>query len=152
MKIMTIFFFELKTSFCSFPQFFCCNKVFPKYRAVMHNLIRVSSTVAKFREITGSSFKKSPWQMSGGKDRQTQFYRILPATARWLISTTAVNWHLKVKDQKCDIGPIKNYCITVSMQKLSSIHKLNQQILGSQELNDHAHFWPGPHKNYWNNY
>ena len=133
---------------------FCCNKVFPKYRAVMHNLIRVSSTVAKFREITWSSFKKSPWQMSGGKDRQSQFYRILPATARWLISTTAVkyNWHLKVKDKKCDIGPIKNYCITVSMQKLSSMHKLNQQILGSQELDDHAHFWPGPPKNYWNNY
>ena len=58
-----------------------------------------------------------------------------------LTSTTAVDWHLKAK----------NYCITVSMQKISSIHKLIQQILGYHELNDHTHFWPGPHKNHWNN-
>ena len=31
-------------------------------------------------------------------------------------------------------------------------HKLIQQILGSHELNDHAHFWPGPPKNHWNNF
>ena len=29
------------------------------------------------------------------------------------------------------------------MQKISSIHKPIQQILGSHVLNDHAHFWPG---------
>ena len=39
-------------------------------------------------------------------------------------STTAVDWHLKVKNKKCDVALIKNYCITVSMQKISSIHKL----------------------------
>ena len=38
------------------------------------------------------------------------------------------------------------------MQKNSSIHKLIQQILGSHALNDHAHFWPGPPKNHWNNF
>ena len=38
------------------------------------------------------------------------------------------------------------------MQKISSIHKLIQQILGSHELNDHAHFWPCPPKNHWNNF
>ena len=38
------------------------------------------------------------------------------------------------------------------MQKISSIHKLIQQILGYHELNDCAHFWPGPPKNYWNNF
>ena len=75
--------------------------------------------------------------MSGGKDRQTVFHRIFQATAGGLTSTTAVNWHLKVKNKKCDIGLIKNYCITVSMQKISSIHILTQQ---SQEPNDHAHF------------
>ena len=36
--------------------------------------------------------------MSGGKDGQTLFHRIPPATARGLTSKTAVNWHLKVKD------------------------------------------------------
>ena len=79
-------------------------------------------------------------QMSGGKDGQTLFHRILPANARGLTSTIAVDWLLKVKNKKCDVGLIKNYCITVSMQKISSIHKLIQQILGSHELNDHTHF------------
>ena len=35
--------------------------------------------------------------MSGGKDSKTIFHRILPASARGLTSTTAVDWHLKVK-------------------------------------------------------
>ena len=78
--------------------------------------------------------------MSGGKDRQTVFHRIFQATAGGLTSTTAVNWHLKVKNKKGHVRLIKNYCITVSMQKISLIHELIQQILGSHELNDQAHF------------
>ena len=78
--------------------------------------------------------------MSGGKDRQTLFHRTYPATAKWLTSTTKIEWHLNFKYKKCDVSLTKNYCITVSMQKISSIHKLIQQILGSHELNDHAHF------------
>ena len=106
----------------------------------------------KSTEIYWSNSKKTLKQMAGGKDGQTLFHRILPPTARRLItSTTAVDWHLKVKNKKSDVGLIKNYCITVSMQKISSIHKLIQQILGSIELNDRAHFWPGPPKNHWNN-
>ena len=76
--------------------------------------------------------------MSGGKDGQILFNGILPATTRGLTSKTAVNWHLKVKDIKYNVGLTQNYCITVSMQKISSIHKLIQQILGSPELNGHA--------------
>ena len=67
-------------------------------------------------------------------------HRIIPATTRRLTSATAVDWHVKVKNNKCNVGLIKNYCITVSMQKISSIHKLIQQILGSHELNDYTHF------------
>ena len=78
--------------------------------------------------------------MSTGKDGQTLFHRILSATATDLTSRTAVNWHLKVEDIEYNVGLTKSYCITVSMQKISSIHKLIQQILGSHELNDHAHF------------
>ena len=78
--------------------------------------------------------------MSGGKDGQTLFHRILPATARGLTSKTAVNWHLKVKDVEYNVGLTKNYCIRVSMQKISSIHKLIQQILGSRELNGQTQF------------
>ena len=78
--------------------------------------------------------------MSQGKDGQTLFHGILPATARGLASKTAINWHLKVKDIEFNVGFIKNYCITVSMKKISSVHKLIQQILGSHELNDSTHF------------
>ena len=78
--------------------------------------------------------------MSGGKDGQTLFHRILPATDRGLTSKTAVNWHLKVKDVVYNVSLTKNYCIRVSMQKISSIHKLVQQILGSHELNGNTQF------------
>ena len=90
--------------------------------------------------------------MSGGKDEQTLIHWILPATARGLTSANAVDWNLKAKNKTCNVALIKNYCITVSMQKVSSIHKLIQQILGSHELNDYTHFWPGPPKNHWNNF
>ena len=75
-----------------------------------------------------------------GKDGQTLFYRILPTTARGLTSNTAVKRHLKVKDIEHNVGLTKNYCIRVSMQKISLIHKLIQQILGSHELNGQAQF------------
>ena len=99
----------------------------------MHNFILVSSTLEKSREIQWSNPKNTRRQMSGGKDGQTLFHRILPATARGLTSTTAVDWHLKAKNKKCNVGLIKNYCITVSMQKISSIHKLIRQILRLNE-------------------
>ena len=78
--------------------------------------------------------------MSGGKDGQILFHRILPATARGLTTKTDVNWHLKVKDIEYNVGLTKSYCITVSMQKISSIHELVQQTLGSHELNGHTRF------------
>ena len=42
--------------------------------------------------------------MSGGKDRQTLFHWTLPVTTKGLTSTTPVDWHLKVKDKKCNVG------------------------------------------------
>ena len=42
--------------------------------------------------------KNTPRQRAGRKGGQTLFHRILLATARGLASTTAVEWHLKVKD------------------------------------------------------
>ena len=64
--------------------------------------------------------------MSGGKDGQTLFLKILSTTAKGLTSTTPLDWYLEAKNKKCNVGLIKNYCITVSMQKISSIHKLVQ--------------------------
>ena len=78
--------------------------------------------------------------MSGGIDGQTLFHRILPVATSGLTSKTTVNWHLKVKDVEYNLGLTRSYCITVSMQKISSIHKLIQQILGSHELNGHTQF------------
>ena len=86
--------------------------------------------------------------MSGIRDGQTLFHRILPATAMGLTSKIAVNWHLKVKGIEYNFGLTKSYCISVSIQKIVSIHKLIQQILGSHELNDHAQFLPHPPKNH----
>ena len=84
--------------------------------------------------------------MSGGKDGQTLFHGILPATARGLASKTAINWHLKVKNIEYNVGLTNNYCITVSMKKVSSIHKFIQEILGSHELNNYTQLWPDPPK------
>ena len=77
--------------------------------------------------------------MSGGKDGQTLFFGIFPATTRGLTSKTAINWHLKVKGIEYNVGLNKNYCISQHAKKYSSIHKLLQQILGSHELNDQVH-------------
>ena len=76
-------------------------------------------------------------QFSEAKDGQTLFHRVFPGG---LTSKIAVDWHLKVKDIEYDVGLTKNYCVTVSMQKISSIHKLIQQILGSHVLNRQAYF------------
>ena len=48
--------------------------------------------------------------------------------------------HLKVKE---DISLTKNYCITISIQKITFIHKFilkMQQMLGSHELTGYEHF------------
>ena len=42
--------------------------------------------------------------MSGGKDGQTLFHRILPATAMGVTSKTAVNCHLNVNDTEYNAG------------------------------------------------
>ena len=75
-------------------------------------------------------------------EAKTLFHLILPGTAMGLTSKTAVNWHLKVKEIKYNVGLTNSYYITVRMQKISSIHKLIQQILGSQMITpnvDHIH-------------
>ena len=62
------------------------------------------------------------------KNRQTLFHRTLLATVGGPTSITAVDRHLKVKDTEYDAGLTKNCCITTSLQKISSIHKLNLKI------------------------
>ena len=68
--------------------------------------------------------------MSGGNDEQTLFHRIVSPTARGLTSTTAVVWHLKVKNKKCDICLVKTYCITVSIQKRDILYECLKDLKG----------------------
>ena len=60
--------------------------------------------------------------------------------------------HLKDKEQ--DISITKNYCITINIKIISSIHIfiLKIQVLGSHELKSHCHFWQGTLKNDWINF
>ena len=79
------------------------------------------------------------WLVAG----RTLFHRALLATTKGPTSLTAVDWHLKVKGIKYSVGLTKNYCIKVSIQKISLIDTLIpkiQQILRSHELNGHARF------------
>ena len=55
--------------------------------------------------------RKNRWN-----NRQTLFYRAVLATMVGPTSTTAVDWHLKVRDTENDVG-LPNYCITICMQK-----------------------------------
>ena len=55
--------------------------------------------------------------MSGGKDGQTIFHRIIPAIAMGLTSKTAKDWHLKVKDIEYNVGLTKSYCIKSACKK-----------------------------------
>ena len=52
----------------------------------------------KFQENIQTDVRREGW---------TLFHRILPTTARGLTSTTAVDWHLKAKNKKCNVGLIK---------------------------------------------
>ena len=60
--------------------------------------------------------------------------------------------HLKDKEQ--DISITKNYCITINIKIISSIHIfiLKIQVLGSLELKNHCHFWHAQLKNHWINF
>ena len=86
---------------------------------------------------------KKGWTEERMKKGWTLFHKAIPATNGGPTCKTAVDWHLKVKDIDYDVTLLKSYCITVSMQKISSIHKTIltiQQILGSHEQSDRAHF------------
>ena len=111
--------------------------VFSEKWAPLHNFIRVSTTM--------SNSKYTSRKMARGKDPSDY----CQGSNNW---TTAVDWHLKVKDIEEDVLLTKNYCITVSLQNITSIHTLIQQIFGSYEQNGYAHFWPHQPKNYWNNF
>ena len=55
--------------------------------------------------------------MAGGKDGHSLFHRVLPATAKGLTSTTAVDWLLKVKDIECNVCPNKDIALQSAWKK-----------------------------------
>ena len=66
---------------------------------------------------------------------------------QWVTKSKTALDPLDLKIRQQDISLIKNYCITVSIGRISSIHEFilkMQQILGSHELQDHCNSWPCP--------
>ena len=87
-KMMTKFSNKLKKKpvLDHFPNF--GGKIFSpgKSISVTHNFTWHSSTMPKFRKNLCHNSKKMPRQMEGQNDRQTLFYRTLPATASEITS------------------------------------------------------------------
>ena len=127
---MTKFFCKLKKKQPIFAHFWPFSQIFggesfpKKSGSATRNLIRISSTILKFRETLWPNSKKTP-QLTAGLDGQTLFHRMLLATDRGLTNTTAVDWQLTVKDIEYDVNLTKTYCLTVSMQEINWINKLN---------------------------
>ena len=137
---VTKFFFKFKILFLvHFPNFGGKNSFSKKSgchaqlsKGFQHPSKIQRNLMIKFQENTQTDVRREGWTNHISQD--------LSSYCQGVASTTAVDWHLKVKNKKSNVALIKNYCITVSMQKFSSIHKLIQQILGSHELNDPTHF------------
>ena len=99
---MTKFLFKFKKLHCwpifgPFPQFLEQKKFFsPKSPTVMHNFIRVSRTMPKFKKSNDPIPRKHPDRQQNGRMDNPYFTGSfqLP-TIRDLTSTTAVDWHLK---------------------------------------------------------
>ena len=130
-------------------------KFFKKSSSVTHNFLAPCRNSEKSHDTIPRKHpdRRQDWTI----DRP--LHRTFLATAGGPTSITTVDWHLNVKDIECNVGLTKNYCITVSMQKISSIHKLNlkiQWILWFHKLNSHVHFWTyfeHTHpKIHWNNF
>ena len=62
------------------------------------------------------------FQENTPEDGQTLIYGTTLATTRGPTSITAVDWHLKNKDTEYHVGLGKNYYVTTSMLKITSIH------------------------------
>ena len=65
-KLIKNYFFKIKKIyFWPISPYFGAKEVFMKNPVVIHNFIRLSNIIAKFREISRSNSKKTSWQMSG---------------------------------------------------------------------------------------
>ena len=81
--------------------------------------------------------------MSGGKDGQILFHRIRPATTMGLTSKIAAFKSQRYRVLLLVLPNLLHHNQFISIDfisKISSIHKLIQQILGSHELNGHTQF------------
>ena len=148
-KLMIKFFFTLKKNpyiwpvFGPFPQFLEIKKNFPK--KIWHaQLVKVFQYHAEIHRnlMIQSQEKKPNTQQDGRMDRP-----ISQNPSGYCQRSNKQNCsRLALKSQRygrqCQSNQ-KKYCLAVSMEKNSSIHKLIlqiQHILGSHEINSHAHF------------
>ena len=87
----------------------------------MHSFIRVSSLWQNSEKSHDQIPRKQPERcLEGRMDRPYYIgsFQLLPGE---LTSTTAVDWDLKVKDKKGDVGLTKNYCITQGWNQLFKV-------------------------------
>ena len=124
---MIKFFIKLnKPLFLAYLHNFLGKKSFTKITgSVMQNFIMVSDAMPKFKKSNDPIPRKHPGRRKERqKDRRTDPTLKDPSgyqqgSKKYNCSRLA----LKVKETE-DVGLTKNYCITTSMQKISSIHKL----------------------------
>ena len=84
----------------------------------MHSL-KFESQHAKIQRNLMIQFQEKTTTDSRTEGRRDPIYTILPATTGGPTSTNAVDLRLKVKDIEDNVGLTKQYCVTVSMQKIS---------------------------------
>ena len=127
-KLMIKFFFKFKKALLAHFPILWGKKSFSEKSTCHAQLIRVSCTMLKFRETNYSIPTKQPTRQQDGRMDRPYFigsFRLLPGVQQVQLQ---YNWHFKVKDIEYDVGLIKDYCLTVSMQKKqlnSSIHSLD---------------------------
>ena len=80
-----------------FPNSCSKKSISQKTGSVMHNMIRFLAPCQNSKE-PNNPFQETPGQTAQWKDGQTLFHRTIATTTMGPTSTTAVDWHLKVKD------------------------------------------------------
>ena len=111
-----------------------------KSGSVRHNLISFQNNVEVQRNLM-TQFQEIPNRKQDGQTDPTS--EDPSSYCQGSNNTTAVDWHLKVKDIEQNVDLTNIYCLTASIQNINSIQKTIldiKQILGSHELNGHAHF------------
>ena len=150
---MTKFFFKFKKPiFGTFPQFWG-KKSFSKksgchaqlYRGFQHPGKIQRNLKIKFQENTQIDVRREGWTNPISWDLSSYYQ----GANKYNCSRLAL---FKSQNKKCDVGLIKNYCITVSMQKIVQSINLFSRFQGLKNYMTAPIFDQAHPKNCWNNF